>query len=219
MRYFLFLFLLVLSGCATNITVQGTVPTPLIAKVPLRVGVYYSPDFKNFRHQEVIEKHATYNVAFGHQNLNMFRSLFAAMFKSVVEVGKLPLTVDQAKGLDGIIVPEILKYGFLTPDISGLNFYSASIRYRITLYSGKGKMLHQWILVGYGKSEAGIFGGNEALADSTLQAIRDGGARISIDIPKDPAFVAWVRENTGNAGKAGKAMGKVDIPSPEGGQR
>ena len=213
MRYLFILFLLTLSGCtATNITVQGSVPKPLVARLPLRVGVYYSPDFKKFSHQETIDKRATYNVDFGAQNLSFFRSLFGAMFASVVEVGQLPLTQDQARSLDGIIVPEILKYGFLTPDISGLNFYSASISYRITLYNSSGKKIRAWVYVGYGKSESTLFHGNQALANATLQAIRDGGARIAIDVPKDPAFVMWVKSSD-------KEVLTNSNPSQEGGQK
>ena len=116
------------------------------------------------------------------------------MFKSVVPVGEPPLPPKQARGLDGVIVPQIVKYGFLTPEISGLNFYSASITYRITLYTPGGRKVHEWTLVGYGKSQSGLFGGaDDALAAATLEAIRDGGARIAIDIPADPAFQAWVR--------------------------
>ena len=193
MRYLVLLFLLGLSGCATNISVKGSLPTPVVAQAPVTVGVYYSPDFRKFKHHEVIDKRQTYNIDFGQQNYVFFRVLMSAMFKSVVPVGQPPLSPNQARGLDGVIVPQIVKYGFLTPEISGLNFYSASITYRITLYTPGGKKLHAWTLVGYGKSESTMFGGaKQALADATLQAIRDGGARIAIQIPSDPAFIAWI---------------------------
>ena len=212
MKYLCFLFLLSLSGCATNITVKGTVPTPLVAKAPVKVGVYYSPDFRKFRHQEVVDQRSTYNIDFGAQNLSFFRTLMSAMFQSVVEIQQPPpLAPGTAPQLDGIIVPEIVKYGFLTPEISGLNFYSASINYRITLYNRDGKRVGEWMLVGYGKSEAGLFGGDEALASATLLAIRDGSARIAIDIPKDPAFVAWVQES------ANRTAENSVVPSKEGG--
>lgn len=197
MKYLCLLVFLALGGCATNIVVKGSLPSPLIARAPVKVGVYYSPDFKNYKYHEVIKKGQTYNIDFGEQNYVFFRVLLSAMFKSVVPVGQPPLSPAKAQGLDGIIVPQIVKYGFLTPGISGLNFFSASITYRITLYTPKGKKLHDWTLVGYGKSEGGMFGGDKrALTAATLQAIRDGGARIAIDIPKDPAFVAWVRQST-----------------------
>lgn len=197
MKYLSFLILIGLAGCASNIVVKGSLPSPLIASVPVKVGVYYSPAFKKFKYHEVIDKRQTYNIDFGHQNYEFFRVLMSAMFKSVVDVGAPPSSPGSTSGLAGVIVPQIVKYGFLTPGISGLNFYSASITYRIKLYTPAGKKLQAWTLVGYGKSEGGSFGGDKrALADATLQAIRDGGARIAIDIPKDPVFQAWVRRAT-----------------------
>lgn len=195
MKYLCFLILLGLSGCASNIVVKGSLPAPLISPVPVKVGVYYSPDFKKYKHHEVIARQQTYNIDFGEQDYVFFRVLMSAMFQSVVPVGEPPLPPDKARGLDGVIVPQIVKYGFLTPGISGLNFYSASITYRITLYTPGGKKIHDWTLVGYGKSEGGMFGGDDrALESATLEAIRDGGARIAIDLPRDPAFVAWVQQ-------------------------
>lgn len=205
------------AGCTTNVTVEGSVPTPLVAKLPARVGVYYSPDFRSFQHEEVIEQQGTYKVDLGAQNLVFFRNLMDAMFESAVEVDDAifesedkpsPRRMAEA-GLDGVIVPEIEKYGFLTPFISGLNFYSASIHYRVTLYDARGEKVGTWTLVGYGKAEGSVFGANEALGEATLLAIRDGGARIAIDIPAEPAVVAWARKTSGAAGKEEAREGGV----------
>ena len=191
-------FLVALGGCGTNVVVQGTVPTPLVAKMPVNVGVYYSPDFKSFRHEEVIYQKGTYKVDMGDQNLTFFRNLMSAMFLSAQEVGEPPLAPVQMKGLDGVLVPEIVKYGFLTPSVSGLNFYSASIHYRVTLFDRDGKQVGTWTLVGYGKAEGGAFSGDAALGEATLLAIRDGGARLAIDIPAEPVVVDWLARSSAN---------------------
>ncbi len=185
---------LVLTGCSTSVTVEGTVPTPLVAKIPARVGVYFSPDFQSFRHEEVIEQRGTYRVDLSEQNLTFFRNLMDAMFETATEVGEPPLSPERMAelGLDGVIVPEIVKYGFLTPAVSGLNFFSASIHYRVTIYDDRGGKVGDWTLVGYGKAEGGVFAGNDALGEATLQAIRDGGARIAIDLPTEPSVVRWI---------------------------
>lgn len=197
MKNLLILLILVLAGCSTNVLVQGRVPTPLVATAPLKVGVYYSPEFSHYRHEETIDNDGTYKIDFGAEDLRFFKKLFGTMFRSVVELKEMPANAQQiqAKGLDGVLVPEIRKYGFLTPQISGLNFYSASIRYHLKLYDRTGRQVADWGLVGYGKSEGSAFSADKALARATLQAIRDAGARIAIDIPADPAFQAWVRDS------------------------
>ena len=48
--------------------------------------------------------------------------------------------------------------------------------------------------MGYGKSEGGSFGADDALGEATMLAIRDGGARIAIEMSQQPQVVAWVTE-------------------------
>ncbi|MDZ7684897.1 MAG: hypothetical protein U5O39_07695 [Gammaproteobacteria bacterium] len=56
-----------------------------------------------------------------------------------------------------------------------------------------------WTLVGYGKAEGGAFAGDDALGKATLLAIRDGGARIAIDLPAEQAVVDWIEGIERNA--------------------
>ncbi|MEX2489105.1 MAG: hypothetical protein WD356_06195 [Pseudomonadales bacterium] len=181
-----------LTGCTTNVTVEGGVPTPVVAKMPLHVGVYFSDEFKTFQHEEVIEQAGTWKVNLGAQNVAFFRNLFDAMFESVSETGEPPLAESEAERFDGIIVPRVAKYGFLTPQISGLNFYSASIEYEIVLYDSAGERLGSWNVVGYGKSEPGVFGHGDALGEATMLAIRDGGARIATNLADQPEITQWL---------------------------
>ncbi len=195
------MILMIVSACTTSVVVEGTVPTPLVAKIPARVGVYYPDDFRNFRYQESVRDSGTWNIDLGSQNLSFFRNLTDALFASVEEVHEPPLTTEEMKELDGIMIPYIEKYGFLTPSISGLKFYSASIEYRIVLYNKAGQKVGDWNIVGYGKSEGGMFTGDDAINEATVLAIRDGGARIAIELIDQPAVQAWLRkveEQTGS---------------------
>jgi hypothetical protein len=183
---------LLLTGCANNIVVTGSVPTPLVKKIPAHIGIYYPQSFRTFRYEEKIARQGHWKVELGVQNLGFFRNLMGAMFATVDEVGEPPLAAAVQAGLDGVLVPEILKYAFLTPGISGLNFYSASIHYRLTLLDANGAKAAEWTVVGYGKSEAAAFGENAALAEATMLAIRDGGARIAVDLVKQQGVAQWL---------------------------
>lgn len=191
---FILLIALMVTSCTTSVVVEGTVPTPLVQKIPARMGVYYPEDFRNFRYQEVIRDAGTWNIDLGSQNLSFFKNLTDALFTSAQEVHEPPLTTEEMRELDGIMIPYIEKFGFLTPSISGLKFYSASIEYRIVLYNKTGQKIGDWNIVGYGKSEGGMFTGDEAINEATVLAIRDGGARIAIELIDQPAVQDWLRQ-------------------------
>ena len=46
------LFLLLLSACTeTRLATQAQLPTPLVDKLPARVGIYYSKEFREYVHK------------------------------------------------------------------------------------------------------------------------------------------------------------------------
>ncbi|MGI9322210.1 MAG: hypothetical protein ACR2PJ_01380 [Pseudomonadales bacterium] len=182
-----------MSGCTTNVVVEGSLPTPLVEQIPVRIGVHYTEDFRNFSHEEKLDEAGTWNIALGSQNLSFFQTLFAKLFVSVREVGELPLSAEEMAGLDGILVPTIAKYGFLPPAVSGLKFYSASIEYHVALYDVANAKVGEWMIVGYGKSEGGMFTGDDAMNEATMLAIRDGGARIAIELINQPGVQKWIK--------------------------
>lgn len=181
-----------LQSCTTSVVVQGSIPTPLVNKIPARVGVYFPEDFREFRYREVVQDAGTWNIDLSDQNLTFFSNLLETLFLSVRQVREPPLSVEEMADLDGVIIPRIEKYGFLTPGISGLKFYSASIEYRIIMQDLDGGKIGDWNIVGYGKSEGGMFSSDEAINEATVLAIRDGGARIAIELIEQPAVKKWL---------------------------
>ena len=193
----LILVTIMLSACVTNVVVEGTVPTPLVAKMPVTVAIYYDDSFKNFVHSESLEDEGQWEVELGRQNLVFFRKLMGAMFEEVVELESPEIAPERQAEFDGIIIPRIEKYGFLTPSISGLKFFSASIHYEISLYDSENKKLTEYSVVGYGKSEPGAFSAGPALGQATMLAIRDGGTRIATELKLIPEVDRWVNNSEG----------------------
>lgn len=186
---------ILLSSCITNVVVNGSVPTPLVEKMPVTVAIYYDDSFKHFVHSESLDDEGKWQVELGKQNLVFFRNLMKAMFETVIEVDAPELSLENDNNFDGIIIPRIEKYGFLTPSISGLKFFSASIHYRIGLYDSENKKLTEYAVVGYGKSEPGAFNASSALGQATMYAIRDGGTRISTELKLLPEVNRWVMDS------------------------
>ncbi|MDP6264744.1 MAG: hypothetical protein QGG98_05760 [Pseudomonadales bacterium] len=184
-----------IAGCGTSVAVKGTLPTPVVRQIPLHVGVLYTSEFKEFLHTERVRERGTYKIDIGQQNYSFFQRLFEAMFVESREVSAPPLSSKDSKGLAGIIVPKITKYGFLSPHISGLKFYSASIQYHMTIYDMDGVPLAEWDVVGYGKTPSSSFGEGEALGEATMLAIRDGGARIAMETVEQPGVRKWLSSN------------------------
>ena len=174
--------ILLQAACTKTVTVTGTLPTPLVERIPANVGVYYSDEFKSFEHKEAMPESGTYQIDFGSQNLKFFRNLVNALFTDVTEVSSPDLSAEQKREFDAVLLPKIVKYGFLVPAISTLTFYEASIEYQIVLVDNEGNDLGAWKIVGYGKAEAELFGASDAIGEATMLAIRDGGARITTEV-------------------------------------
>lgn len=208
--------LLFLQSCTTSVLVEGTLPTPLVSVIPARMGVYYSDEFRRFKHEEVFRDSGGWHIDLGKQNLRFFQRLTKSLFTEVQEVHQPPLTTEEMRNLDGVFIPSIEKYGFLTPSISGLKFYSASIEYRVAMYDKVGAKVGDWNIVGYGKSEGGLFSSDEAINEATVLAIRDGGARIAIELIDQPAVQAWLQSrHESSESSAGPPGGAENIESIE----
>lgn len=184
--------LLLLGSCTNKVVVEGSLPTPLVKQIPARIGVHYPESFRSFVHHEELEDDGTWAIDLGSQNLSFFKNLLQALFISAREVGERPLPAAAMAGLDGVLEMRIKQYGFLTPTISGLGFYSVSIEYEVALYDSKDAMLGRWTVVGYGKREGGMFSADDAINEATALAIRDGGARIAIELIDLPAVQTWL---------------------------
>ena len=196
-------------ACTTNVVVEGSVPTPLIEKVPIRVGIYYSDSFKSYEHKEKLPEAGHYRIPLGEKNLMFFRNLTDALFLEVVELEEPRLAATQQEHLDAILIPEIVKYGFLVPAVSTLTFYEASIEYELTLTARDGGDIGSWKVVGYGKAEAAMFGGREAVGEATMQAIRDGGARIATEV--SPEMIAKLASPSAPDAAAGAQLGACGL--------
>ena len=189
----LFLFTL-LSACApSDIVIEGSLPVPMVKKIPVRIGVHYPDAFVDFVHTETSKEIGAWQIDLGKQNAGFFRALFGSMFTEAVILEKWDVDIAGAPSgnTQAVLVPQIKKYGFLTPFVSGLGFYSASIEYDLTLFDSRGATIFNWTVVGYGKSEGKAFGKEEAVEQATLLAIRDAGARIAIELDKQKAFQSW----------------------------
>ncbi len=185
--------LLLLSGCGTtDLSVQSSVPTPLIDALPLSMGVLYDAAFQDYSHTETVLDGPAWDIDLGDSNMRVFDELLSSSFQQIRKVDEIPLL---GAGLDGFIKPVVEEYAFLTPRDAGVSFYSVSIRYRIELYDATGALVESWKVNAYGRTRSKMMKGKESLADATQVAMRDAVAALSIDLQKRPTVLALIPDH------------------------
>ena len=104
--------LLMLVACGHNIVVEGTIPTPRIAALPVNVGIHYSEEFRSFEHKEVIEDIGSWKISLGEQNYVFFRTLMETMFETTQEVPEPPSSPARLVRLDGLLCQRLRNMDF-----------------------------------------------------------------------------------------------------------
>jgi hypothetical protein len=145
----LLLVFLVALGCTHAIPMKGTMeaPPPTTAKVPLRLGVYYSPDFRNYRYVGS-RGGDRWDFPLGSSSTRLFDRVFADMFISAQSMGSRPPLSGSKGKLDAVLEPNIESFDFTIPYLK-TGAYTAEITYRFTLYAMNGEPLASWTVRGF----------------------------------------------------------------------
>ncbi len=171
-----------LSACtATKLETKAQLPPPLIEKLPVRIGVYYSKEFREFVHKET-RGTIDYEVNLGPAHVTNLDWLLKAMFREVVPVDDPSKVGAIVPPLAFVLEPRFEEYSFLTPkDVAGEAFI-VTIRYLLTLYDSTGARVDAFTFTGYGREKAHTLASKEPLAIATQRAMRDAGAKIAVEL-------------------------------------
>jgi hypothetical protein len=171
-----------LAACtATKLETKAQLPPPLIEKLPVRVGVYYSKEFREYVHKET-RGTIDYEVNLGPAHVTNLDWLLKAMFREVVPVDDPARVGGITPPLAFVLEPRFEEYSFLTPkDVAGEAFI-VTIRYLLTLYDGTGARVDSFTFTGYGREKAHTLASKEPLAIATQRAMRDAGAKIAVEL-------------------------------------
>ena len=176
------LFLALLSACsATKLTTKAQLPPPLIEQLPVRVGVHYPREFRDYVHKET-RGTMDYEVSLGPAHVTNLDWLLKAMFREVVPVEEPSRIAGMVPPLAFVLEPKFEEYSFLTPkDVAGEAFI-VTIRYLLTLYDGGGAKVDSFTFTGYGREKARTLASKEPLALATQRAMRDAGAKVAVEL-------------------------------------
>jgi hypothetical protein len=177
-----------LSGCgSTEVIVEANFPAPLVAPLPLRMGVIIPDELYNFIYTEDIPEQSLWTIALGDANVAMLEPLFKGMFQEVTDLE----AVAGAAGLDGVIEPKLEKFEFDVPIGERDEFVEVWMQYQITVYEPDGATVAQWPVSGYGKSEL-IRDQEDAVQRAAIVAMREAGATISTKFSQQPEIKEWL---------------------------
>lgn len=196
------LLLAVLAGCAARtITLEGSYPSPLVAKIPLTVGVYYPEELRAFAYTEIDDSSGKdqYIVESGASQVQLFDTLLPAMFERVVPLSD-PTTTE---GVDAVFIPNIEEFQLGLPDKTKLNVYEVWLKYNMRLTQPDGEYIADWVMTAYGKSPTeGLMGVDAGVNNAALVAMRDLAASFTLGFNDIPDVREWLQQqNNGDGGQ------------------
>lgn len=187
------------AGCATQVTVKGDVPTPLSSKLPVAANLVLDDELTSYTYREENGHKVTF--AIGEAQANMFRTISQSLFTSVRET-ETPITSGDGRLL--VLHPAVEEIQLATPHQTQLKVFEVWIRYNIRASDGNGNLLADWIMTAYGKTPTRFLGSDEdALNQAAIVALRDAGARLTLEFPRIPEIRQWLAAPAMQADTAG----------------
>jgi len=189
-----------LTACGANqVVVEGEFPTPLVDKVPITLGVYYDPEFRDHTFQEISDSRgeSDWIVQTGESQVKMYDTLLQGMFDQVVMLNEIPrkdriAAVDEQR-IDAVLVPHVDELQYTIPKHTNINVFEIWMRYRYQLYDPDGELLADWTMSSYGKTPTAFLqSAEEAVNLAAVVALRDAGANFAMNFSTVPEVKLWM---------------------------
>ena len=164
-------------ACAERISLSVEtfpLPTPVVEKVHLTVGVHYTEDFRSY--QRTIDQDPwIYDLSLGAGSVDLFEQVLSSVFDTVISVPKAPSPSGQHLSPVLIIEPS------LHADVDGgagilSGFAKYTLRYGLRFYGADGTRLGSWTVSGR--------------ASNIRPAMRQAAAKLLIGLPEQEYILA-----------------------------
>ena len=99
--------------------------------------------------------------------------------------------VDESHDL--IVVPSVVDVQVSVPSDNYLSIYEVWIKYNIDIRSSNGDNLDNWYMPVYGKTSNASWSKNRAIGSATEMALRDVGAKLSLDFFRIPSVRRYLK--------------------------
>lgn len=185
---------ILLTGCSTQVEVHGSFPTPIVNRLPLTVGVYYSQPFSQYKYLEASEERKKRSIGIGAAQVKLFSTVLPALFTQVVPVSQVNNPPSELP-IDLVITMAVDDFQYTVPGETRIDMYEVWIKYNLQLFDPQGQLIADWILTAYGKTPTAMFKSeSEALNEAMVVALRDAGAGFSMSFNKVPEIRQWLAQ-------------------------
>jgi hypothetical protein len=187
--------LLFLSACGPNqVIVEGKFPAPLMSKVPLTIGIWYPPEFRNHEFTDVEKpvRESKWIVKTGEAQVQMWSTVLDGMFRHFVEMEAPPGSGGMNEVVDAILIPHVDELQYAIPTQTHVKVYEIWMRYRFELVTQSGEPIAQWMMTAYGKTPTAFLQSDtNAVNLAAVMALRDAGANFVTGFIRVPELAQW----------------------------
>ncbi|MCY4154259.1 MAG: hypothetical protein OXD47_07455 [Gammaproteobacteria bacterium] len=184
---------LFLTACqqSMSLRVDSDIPSPVVSRLPVKMGVVYTDELRNYVYEEDSEDRPEWKIDSGASHLTLFQQILASMFAEVTEVPTTSTQVD----VHAVLLPSIAEMQFALPAETRTDFYEAWVKYNVELYNRDGNAIANWSVTGYGKSSTEFMKSRDkGLNAAVNQALRDAGARFALGFSRVADVGVWLEQ-------------------------
>ncbi len=185
--------LLILTACEQSMTlrVESEIPTPVVERMPVKIGVFYQDELRNYVSEENSDERPNWKIESGSSHVALFEQILSSMFQEVTEV----TGTTTAATVDAVLAPRVAEMQFALPAETKTDFYEAWVKYDMELYNQDGSRIANWSVTGYGKSSTEFMKSRDkGLNAAVNQALRDAGAKLALGFPKVGEISVWLEQ-------------------------
>ena len=203
----LFILLFVVACTSREVVVEGAFPAPLIAPVPVSVGILFTQEF---REHELIDDatgrgEVSWRVSTGSAQVDFWSTLFPAFFQNVVFINSYEDL--ETYDVDAVLIPEVSEVQYAIPLYTSVKVYEIWMRYQLSLVEPEQIMdtdnktinlenmqaFAEWPLTAYGKTPTSFMQSDvDAVNLAAVMALRDAGANFITSFARVPGVMDWI---------------------------
>lgn len=195
-----FAVLLALGACSYGANIK-TPAAPAVTegqRLPLAMGVYYSPEFLSYIHRQTAgagPHSVTFNV--GNTSATHFSNVFASYFESAVQFPERPTPEQPAGGVVAVLIPQLESLEMTDPALYGWGgTWNTALVYRFQMVDPTGLPIANWLVRGNG-SDGGVDwwgnAGQNIAGEAYSKALAAAGRNFVEGFAKEAQVREWMQ--------------------------